>query len=128
MNLLRHRRNITAFKGFLVVLYFILFVSQLSHKFYLYANSPTRLLKIYVWEVSHQASIVHSRPSLLKHKKFSSLSVDKRYEMQHIVALFSPELRVSFSYLENDRETCSRCRPSILSSPAVQPLRGPPSI
>jgi hypothetical protein len=128
MNILRHKRHIAAFRGLLVMLYFILFVSPLSHKFYLYANSPTRLLKIYVWEVSHQASNVYSHPSLLKHQMVSSLSVDKRYEMKHIFALFSPEFKVSFSYLENDRETCDGCRPSILSCPAVQLLRGPPSI
>jgi hypothetical protein len=122
MRLLRHKRNIAASKALLLVVYFILFVSQLSHKFYLCANSPTRLLNIYVWEVSHQASTVDSSPLLLKHKMFSSLSVDKRYEMKHIFALFSPELKVSFSYLENDRGVCYRRRPSILSYRAIQQL------
>lgn len=128
MNLLRHKRNIAAFKGLLVALYFILFISQLSHKFYLYANAPTGLLKIYVWKVSHQASAVHTRPSIIKHRTFASLSVDKRYEKRHILAFFSPELKVNFSNPENERDACARCRPSILSYPAAQPLRGPPSV
>ena len=126
MNFFRHKTYTVAFKGLLVVLYFILFGAQLSHKFYLYANAPTRLLKVYVWEICHQPSTVYSRSVPVHYKIFSSMSLDKRYGVQHIFALFSPALKVGFSYLIVGQETFFRCRPFIPSYPAVQFLRGPP--
>jgi hypothetical protein len=122
----RSKRNIVTFKGLLAALYFILFISQLSHKFYLYANSPSGLLKLYELEFS-QASIDHSRPALLKHEKQFSLSVDKRYRMADLFALFSAEVMACLSGLELDRWTCSLC-PIFLRIPANKPLRGPPSV
>ena len=115
-------------KGTLVVLYVILFGSQLSDKFYLYANFTSRRIKGCHCKIAHTRPFIHSGSSLLDHQRVSSLSLDKRYEFKAIFALLSPEFTLNTVFVDGKNEFSTFYQVFLPSHFALHPLRGPPSV
>jgi hypothetical protein len=128
MSLFRHKKYGFIFKGVLFVLYFVLFGSPLSHKFYLCANFSSRLFKACHCKVAHTEPSVHNGPLLLGHKNISSLSLDKRYELKSTFALVSPEVGLNPVFIDHTGAYNSFCQVFVFSNSVVHPLRGPPSV
>jgi hypothetical protein len=128
MGLFKQRKNSSAFKGALALLYLILFGSQLSYKFYLCANSPIRTIKTGNWQCTSKEPSSGRGSMLLDYKKLSTLSIDKRYEFKHAFAVPPPEISLQVEYSEKRRQVCFEHWYSIPANYIIQPLRGPPSI
>lgn len=128
MGWLRHRKYSAAFKGIVVLVYVILFGSQLSHKFYLCANSPTKAYKHSQSRVEHSQRPGVGINALLVHKRVSSLSLDKRYETQHEIALADPVSYFPTYILPAKQELSSHQPIDTQSYFRINPLRGPPSV
>jgi len=128
MRLLQHRKYSAIFKGIVVLAYLVLLGSQLSRKFYVCANSPSRAFKGRHSQVAHIQLSGHGTPLFLDHKKSSSLSLDKRYEFKHVFALVDPVVYLPSYILPAKQAFSSCCRVFIQSYSRVNPLRGPPSV
>lgn len=128
MSLFRHKKYGVIFKGVLFVLYFVLFGSQLSHKFYLCANFSSRPFKACHCKGPHAESSVRNESSLLDHRNISSLSLDKRYELKSTFSLLSPEVGIIPVFIDCKREFNSFRQVFLYSNSVVHPLRGPPSV
>lgn len=128
MRLLGNKKYRSAFKGVISLAYVILLGSQLSHKFYLCANSPTDPLKHSHSRVEHTQRSAAGSYSLLAHKNAASLSLDKRYENEHLIALVDPLFYFPSHFLPRKQGFSPRYRRFIQTCFHVNPLRGPPSV
>ncbi|HWB93259.1 MAG TPA: hypothetical protein VG605_15460 [Puia sp.] len=89
MSPLQHRRTWVAYQCAFAVISLMLFTAQLSYKFYEYANRP-----VFLRAAIHRASGQQVAPGLHNYDHRLILSLDKRYEVQKIVALTAPVLRI----------------------------------
>jgi|SRR5579863_3821628 len=128
MRLLEPGKNSIAFKGGLVLFYFILLGSQLSYKFYRYANFPTRTVKTAHWKHNLNESFRGQGISILNYGKCAALSLDKRYEFKHTLAILPLGLSLQVEYIEQTKRVRFAYWNPISAYYAIQPFRGPPSI
>ena len=127
MRLFRHKKYQTVFKGLLVVLYFTLLGSQLSHKFYICANFSARIFKGCHCKIAHTRPSIHNASTQLNYPKSPSLTLDKRYELKPIFALLSPAFVVDHILVDGQKEFNVFCQVFIHVYGAHYPLRGPPA-
>jgi hypothetical protein len=128
MGIFGQRKNSLAFKGALTLLYLILLGSQLSHKFYLCANSPIRAIKAAHRQCASDEPPIGQESMRLKHKNVSTLSIDKRYEFEHTFAVPAPEISLQVEYSEIRTQVFFECWSYIPVTYVIQPFRGPPTI
>ncbi len=128
MRLVGQKLRRMTFKAVFTLFYFILLGSQLSHKFYFCANSPTRAFK-YLHARSTAGEQFRSGGSALSNiKKYFPLSIDKRYEFKDRFAIPSPEISLQFLYLIPAPEIFFICPSAISSTYIIRRQRGPPSV
>src|SRR5579863_8787820 len=128
MDLFGQRKNRLAFKGALALLYIILFGYQLSHKFYLCANSPIGAIKTAHQQWASNKPPIGQESMRPKPKNASTLSIDKRYEFEHSFAVPAPEISLQVEYSEIRAQVCFDYWYAIPTTYVIQPFRGPPSI
>jgi hypothetical protein len=128
MGIFGHRKSSLAFKGALTLLYLILLGSQLSHKFYLCANTPIRTITTEHGECTFDEPSSGRTTIFLNFKKFSALSIDKRYEFEHTFVVPGPEINLRIEYSEITTQVCLESWCCISSNYVAQPFRGPPAI
>ena len=128
MNLFRHKKYRTVFKGTFIVLYLALFGSQLSHKFYLFANFSSGQFKEYNFRLARKQTFLQRDSPLLDHQGRARLHLNKRYAFKQIFAIFSPEVTLKPVYANCKKEFTAFYETFSLSYFAVHPLRGPPSV
>jgi|SRR6185437_4073011 hypothetical protein len=77
-------------KGMLVMTFLLLFVPQLSYKFYLCVNNPSWTFKA---QKSSRVSPVRTVSQTITYAHCLPLSIDKRYCLKHCIGLLRAEMR-----------------------------------
>ena len=113
MNPLRHKKTRAVFKSVLFLIGISLFTAQVSYKFYALSSRP----------VYHQ---VAANADLHHYDHRLSLSLDKRYKVQKVVAFPTPVFRLDGHPLASRPEQVFD-QPPVLELQLSDPvLRGPP--
>lgn len=125
MSLLRRKKWKKLYVSILAVIYLVFFTTQLSYKFHLRSNFPLAHSHA---RNSLQRSPLTSEPGGPNFNSKLLLSIDKRYELNHLPALITPEYRIDRWDLNDGKQTCTYCFPHTTPIPFYLTLRGPPNV
>ena len=119
MHLFRNKKWNKFYVSIVTVIYLVFFTAQLSYKFHVYSNFPPSFTECQVHHLT-------SEPNSPNFDRKQCLSIDKRFEVKHVLALLTPAIGITDHDYPAKKETVPSNHSIIVSSPVVRTLRGPP--